>query len=75
MAAYSNERVAVIAVSVLYRMLTLISRDKDITTTHIASILNISRKNIAKHIRRLQEEGVIRRVGPDFGGHREIVKK
>lgn len=64
-----------IAASTPEKIVELISRDKDITTTHIASILNISRKNIAKHIKRLQEEGIIHRVGPDFGGHWEIVKK
>lgn len=63
------------AASTSEKIVELISRDKNITTMHIASILNISRKNIAKHIKRLQEEGIIHRVGPDFGGHWEIVKK
>ena len=41
----------------------------------MANLLNISRRAVAKHIKNLQEEGIIRSIGPDFGGHWEIVKK
>ena len=53
----------------------IIIQNKNVTTEQMANLLNISRRAVAKHIKKLQEEGIIRRIGPDFGGHWEIVKK
>ena len=36
------------------------------------SVQGINRSGVARHIKRLQEKGVIRRVGPDKGGYWEI---
>ena len=35
-------------------------------------MLQISTKAIEKHIKNLREDGIIRRVGPDKGGHWEV---
>ena len=32
---------------------------------------NIAPRNVQEHLRKLQEQGVIHRVGPDKGGHWE----
>lgn len=45
------------------------------TTQEMADSIGIIRRAVAKHIKKLQEQGVIRRVGPDKGGHWEIVEK
>ena len=40
----------------------------------MADLLEISRRAVAKQISQLQARGLIRRVGPDKGGHWEIVQ-
>ncbi len=41
----------------------------------MADALGISRRAISKAIAKLQAQGVLRRVGGDFGGHWEIIDK
>lgn len=40
----------------------------------MADLLEISRRAVAKQIAQLQARGCIRRVGPDKGGHWELVE-
>ena len=40
----------------------------------MASTLSLSEKTIEKHLKKLKEQGIIRRVGPDKGGHWEIIE-
>lgn len=54
-------------------IITLISNDSNVTTTQMAAILGINRSAISKHLKRMQEESVIRRIGPDKGGHWEVL--
>ena len=51
-----------------------ISTNPTITTFQLASILSISERAVAKQLKRLQDSDIIRRVGPDKGGHWEIVE-
>ena len=44
-----------------------------ITQDELALSLQLSVKTIEKHIKNLKEIGLIRRVGPDKGGHWEII--
>jgi ATP-dependent DNA helicase RecG len=44
-----------------------------ITTQEIADELGVSRRAITKQITNLREQGIIRRVGPDKGGHWEVI--
>ena len=53
-------------------IITLIERDANVTTTAMAEMIGVSRQSIAKHIAKLKEQGVIRRIGPDKGGHWEV---
>ena len=39
----------------------------------MADKLEISRRAVAKTIAKLQSSGILRRVGPDKGGHWEII--
>ena len=55
------------------KVLELISVDDKITTQEMADKLEISRRAVAKTIAKLQSVGILRRVGPDKGGHWEIV--
>ena len=45
-----------------------------ITQSILADTLQISIKTVEKHLKNLREQGLIRRVGPDKGGHWEIVE-
>ncbi|MBR1929355.1 MAG: MarR family transcriptional regulator [Paludibacteraceae bacterium] len=56
-------------------MVDFISENPNITTQEMANLLGINRSIIARHIKTLQEKGIIRRVGPDKGGHCEIIEK
>ena len=47
--------------------------DNEISTQEMANIIGIDRRNIARQIKNLQAKGIIRRVGPDKGGHWEVI--
>ena len=51
-----------------------IEKDSSITVPEIAKALSISTRTIHNHIRRLKKAGLLRRVGPDKGGHWEVVR-
>lgn len=55
-------------------ILDLIKTDETITSTQMAESLGINRSAVSKHLKKLQDEGVIRREGPDKGGKWIIVK-
>ena len=57
------------------KIVMIINQDNEVTTERIANLLNISRRAVAKHMKRLQEEGIICRVGGRAIGYWEIVKK
>lgn len=54
---------------------TLICDNPQITTIQMATMLGINRSALSKHLKRMQTEEIIRRVGPDKGGHWEVVDK
>lgn len=53
----------------------MISGNPQITIPEIAESLNLNVRGVAKHFANLQSEGIIRRVGPDKGGHWEIIER
>jgi len=56
------------------KIVDLIKERPEITTAEMAERIGVSRRSIVNITNRLQEEGVIRRVGPDKGGHWEVVR-
>jgi ATP-dependent DNA helicase RecG len=54
-------------------ILNLIEDNRFITTSEMAYLLNRSRSAIAKQIAKLKENNELKRIGPDKGGHWEIV--
>ena len=46
-----------------------------ITQTELAKTLGISVVHVNKNMKKLQEQGIIRRVGPDKGGHWEVIEQ
>ena len=56
------------------KIIDLIRENPYVTTQEMADAIGIIRRTVAKHIKSLQENGVIKRVGPDKGGHWEVVE-
>ena len=55
------------------KIIDLVKEDPYISTSKMADIIGIDRRNIARNIKKMQEQGLIRRVGPDKGGFWEII--
>ena len=51
----------------------MIKEDPYISTSKMAEIIGVDRRNIARNIKKLKEQGAVRRVGPDKGGFWEII--
>ncbi len=56
------------------KILELISASPGITISEIADRLGMTKRGVDKNIKRLKEQGIIRRVGPDKGGHWEVIE-
>ena len=56
-------------------IVALINTNPQITTTQMATSLGINRSALSKHIKRMQEEGIIHRIGLDKGGIWKVVNK
>lgn len=57
------------------KIIQLIKGNPQITSRAIAQKLAMAHSGVAKHLRNLQNSGVIRRVGPQKGGHWEVIEK
>ena len=51
----------------------MIESNPTITLNEIAEQLGKNPRGIDKHIKQLQDQGIIRRIGPAKGGHWEII--
>ena len=52
----------------------IIKQSPKITAKEISIVLGISSRGVEKQIKNLREQGILRRVGPDKGGHWEVVE-
>ena len=55
------------------KIVRIIWKNLNATAQSISKEINIASRNVQEHLRKLQEQGVIRRIGPDKGGHWEII--
>ena len=53
-------------------ILGLLSKHPFFTTADLAATIGISVKGIEKHLSKLKSEGVLKRIGPDKGGHWKV---
>ncbi|MBU4562855.1 winged helix-turn-helix transcriptional regulator, partial [bacterium] len=51
-----------------------IKNNPKITSAELAEILEITVKGVEWNIKKLKEEGIIKRIGPAKGGYWEIIK-
>ena len=54
--------------------MVVIRSNPNVTMAELAKATGLSAKGVEKNIRILREENVIRRVGPDKGGHWEVIE-
>ena len=55
------------------KILALISENSEISSRELATHLGITERAVKKQIATLKATGKLRRVGPDKGGHWEVV--
>ena len=58
----------------IQKTLDLIKQNSIITIAELAQQTGLSEPGIKKHLKKLQQEGYLKRIGPDKGGHWEVVK-
>ncbi len=56
------------------KLISLIAQKPDITREQLAQALGITDNGVKYHLRNMQKRNLIRRVGPDNGGHWEVVQ-
>lgn len=56
------------------KILQIIANNPYVTTRELSEITGLSIAGIEKNMRQLKEKGLIRRIGPDKGGHWEVLK-
>ena len=57
------------------KILTSIKQNPNMSRVDIAKMLNLSEDTIKEYIERLKQKNLLKRVGPDRGGHWEIVDR
>jgi predicted HTH transcriptional regulator len=56
------------------KIIDIIKQSPKITAKEISIVLGISSRGVEKQIKNLREQGILRRIGPDKGGHWEVVE-
>ena len=55
------------------KILDLLGKNSDMTILELAERTGITTRGVEKSIRKLQETGILKRVGPAKGGHWEVI--
>jgi len=56
------------------RILSEITRNVFVSAMKLSAVVGISERKIKENIKKLKRKGALRRVGPDKGGHWEVLK-
>jgi len=59
--------------NVVENILASISKNSNISTKELAAMYSLSERQVQRIMAKLKKQGVIRRIGPDKGGHWEII--
>ncbi len=49
----------------------MIKKNSAVSAQELAGMLGITSRAVEKHLSKLKEKGIIKRIGPDKGGHWE----
>ena len=55
------------------KIIALLSEDNTLSAAALAGLIGISPKAVEKHIAKMKADGVLKRVGPDKGGHWQVL--
>ncbi len=55
------------------KTIEIITKNPTISVAEIAPLVGLTRRGVEEQIRKLKLDGVLRRVGPDRGGHWEVI--
>ncbi len=56
------------------KIVELMRADPKITYDELIKSTNKSREGLRKNIQRLKEAGIVKRIGPDKGGHWKVIE-
>ena len=57
------------------KIVDIVEGKPNVTIPQVAELLQMNVRGIAKHFQKMQQQGILRRIGPDKGGHWEIIKE
>ncbi len=57
------------------KIIALLSQDNTLSAAALARRIGITPKAVEKHIAKLKAEGVLHRIGPDKGGHWQVIEE
>ena len=70
----SHSKVTVNLTEVQQNIITAIKQNPFISQTEIANELSLARETVNRNMKKLQEQGIITRVGADKNGHWEVIE-
>jgi ATP-dependent DNA helicase RecG len=56
------------------KILSNLKQDKNLTIPDLARLIGVTERSIERNIRKLQDLGLLRRIGPAKGGHWEVIE-
>ena len=62
------------SVKMSVKLLATIKANDNITIPELAEIIGVTTRTIERYTKKLQEEGKLARIGPDKGGHWEVIE-
>ena len=55
------------------KIIRAIKENPQITVKELTTLIGLSRRGVEKNIKNLKQKGIICRIGPDKGGHWEVI--
>ena len=70
----SHSKVTVILTEVQQNIVNAIKQNQFVSQTEIAKELSLARETVNRNMKKLQEKGIIKRIGADKNGHWEVIE-
>ena len=62
------------SVKTVEKIIKILSNNPTTTVRELSEMLSLSRRGVEEQIKSLKQKGIIRRIGPDKGGHWQVIK-
>ncbi len=56
------------------KILDAMRQNAEITLPELANVIGVTKRSVERSIQKLQQQGRLRRIGPDKGGHWEVIE-